>query len=129
MSLSGPEAEEVVIVWLLVIVGKILDLYLRVFFTCLAFCLVKNYILNVIIRIQTLKTDLAAFFHGALFSPVKATLLKAINNNHFVGWPGLTKKLISRHLLDTVATAKGHQNQERQQLQTTKPSNYDNTLK
>ena len=49
LSLSGPEAEEVVIVWLLVIVGKILDLYLRVFFTCLAFCLVKNYatILNI----------------------------------------------------------------------------------
>ena len=62
-------------------------------------------------------------------SPVRSTLTKVIDNGHFLTWPGLTKKLISKHLIDNIPTAKGHQNQERQSLQTTKPSNYDATLK
>ena len=55
--------------------------------------------INVVIRKRELKSDLASFLHGALFSPVTSTLTKAIDNNHFISWPGLTTKLIKKHLL------------------------------
>lgn len=76
----------------------------------------KNFFLNIIVRKKQLKSDLASFYHGALFSPVRPTSLKAIGNGHLDSFPGLTKALIKQHLLPSVATTKGHQHQERQQL-------------
>ena len=86
-------------------------------------------IINVIIRQDKLKSDLANYHHGSMFSPVRSTFLKAIENNHFSTFPGLTTALIRRNLSDSVDTAKGHQNQERQGIQSTKPSKYTDTLK
>ena len=39
----------------------------------------------------------------------------------------MTKALVKRHLSDTVYTSKGHQNQERQSIQSAKPSRYEDT--
>lgn len=52
---------------------------------------------------QTIK-----FLHLCLFSPTKATLLKAVRNNHFVGWPGFTAQHIQRHLRLEEPTILGH---------------------
>ena len=76
--------------------------------------------INIIIRKDKTKLDLIRFLHASAFSPVKDTLIKAIKKNHFKSWPGLTAKLVSKSLPDSVATAKGHMNQERQGLQSTK---------
>ena len=78
--------------------------------------------MNVIIRKATTAKDLALYFHAACFSPTKSTLLKAIKNNHFIGWPGLTSTLIQKHLPLTIPTIKGHLKQERQGLQSTSKS-------
>ena len=78
--------------------------------------------LNVIIRKQQTKEDLAKFLHAACFSPVKSTFIKAINNNHFTTWPGLNSPLIQKHLRPSIATTKGHLKQEKQGLQSTKTS-------
>ena len=64
-----------------------------------------------------------------MFSPVRSTFLTAIENNHFSTFPGLTMALIRCHLSDSVDTSKGHQNQERQGIQSTKPTKYEDTLK
>ena len=56
---------------------------------------------------------------AACFSPSKDTFLKAIQNNHFLGWPGLTTSLIKKHLPITSVTTKGYLKQERQGLQPT----------
>ena len=40
------------------------------------------------------KKELATFYHRCLLCPVKTTLIKAIKNNHFSTWPGLTLSLI-----------------------------------
>ena len=53
------------------------------------------------------KADLTIFLYGALFSPVKSTLIKALHNNHITTWPGLDTTLISRHLDKSMYTAKG----------------------
>ena len=63
-----------------------------------------------------------------MFLPVRSTFIKAIENNHFTTFSSLTKALIKRHLSDSVYTSKGHQNQERQSIQSTKPSLYQDTL-
>lgn len=57
------------------------------------------------------KKDLVKFLH---------TWIKAINNNHFTTWPGLSPELVRKQLLPSVTTAEGHMQQERQGLQSTK---------
>lgn len=79
--------------------------------------------LNVIIRKSTTAKDLAIYMHATCFSPARHTLLKAIKNNHFIGWPGFTESLVLKHLPLTIATAKGHLKQERQGLQSTSKAN------
>ena len=51
---------------------------------------------------------------------MKSTWLKAIKNNQFLTWPGLTTDLVNKHLPMSTATAQGHLHRERQKLQSTK---------
>ena len=86
---------------------------------------------NIILRKHETRGDLADFLHGACLSPVISTFIQAVDNNHFTTWPGLTTKLIRKHLTNKIRTAKGYINQERRHLQSTKPSqdNYDDYIK
>ena len=54
--------------------------------------------LNVILRKQETRGDLADFLHGACFLPVISTFLKAVEKNHFTTWPDLITRLIRKHL-------------------------------
>ena len=86
--------------------------------------------MNVILRKDKTKMDLAAYHHASIFSPVQSTLVNSINNNHFTSWPGLTPTLITKNLPPVLATAKGHLHQEKQNLQSTKiSSTYAEQLK
>jgi hypothetical protein len=76
--------------------------------------------LNIILRTDKKSTDLAAYHHAAMFSPTTDTFVKAIDKNYFLGWPGLTSKLIRKHLPPTVATESGHLRQEKHGLRSTK---------
>ena len=76
--------------------------------------------LNVILRKDKTKEDLVTFFHGAMGSVVPSTWIKAIKNNQFSSWPGLTADLVKKHLPPSIATAEGHLRQEYQNLQSTK---------
>jgi len=69
---------------------------------------------------QATHADLVKYLHAACFSPVKQTWLKAIRNNQFTSWPGLTSKAVARHLQPTMATAKGHLDRVRKNLRSTK---------
>ena len=50
------------------------------------------------------------FMHAVCGYPVKSTWLKAIYNNHYVGWPLLTVANVSKHFPETVETPRGHMN-------------------
>ena len=78
------------------------------------------HILALIIWKNETKHDLATFLTAACFNPVKSTLLHAIKNNHFTTWPGMDEKFIRKYLTPSILSAKGHLNQERQGLQSTK---------
>ena len=75
--------------------------------------------LAVIIRKKQTHQDLVQYLHGACFSPVKSTWIKAIRNNNFTTWPGLTESLVNQHLPLSTATVQGHLHRERQKLQST----------
>ena len=76
--------------------------------------------LNVIIRKNETKYNLARFLHAALGGPVNSTLLKAIKLNFLATFPGLTQKLITRNLPPQENTIRCHIKQESQNLQSTK---------
>ena len=76
--------------------------------------------INIIIKKKQPKATLAQYLHATCFSPVPSTFIKAIQNNNFITWPGLTTKLIQRHLPPSIATEKGHIRQEYSGLQSTK---------
>ena len=61
------------------------------------------------------------YLHGVCWSPPVTTFRKAIKKGHFITWPGLSPHTtLVKHLTTTVASAKGHLDQERKNLQTTK---------
>ena len=64
--------------------------------------------------------DAMTWLHGALFSPVPSTLIKAIKNNQLLTWPMLTVKNVKKHLAPSIATAMGHLDQARKNAGSTK---------
>ena len=78
---------------------------------------------NIIIHKNHQIKDLMQYLHAALFSPSKRTLLRAIANGNFIGWPNFTVQNVKKYLEETTHTAKGHLKQHRQNLQSTKEAN------
>lgn len=71
---------------------------------------------------QATQKELIECLHACCFSPPKSTFLKAIKNQHFTTWPGLTAETVNKHLQEPIATAKGHLNRARKNLRSTKNS-------
>jgi hypothetical protein len=68
------------------------------------------------------KADLITFLHAACFSPATLTFLQAIKAGYFTTcWPGLTPELVSKHLPKSVASIKGHLDQQHKNVRSTKP--------
>jgi hypothetical protein len=77
--------------------------------------------LNAIIRKDLTKAHLVQYLYGCCGSPVVLTWKKAIRNGNFITWPGIDSLSINKHLPPSIASAKGHLDQERKNLQSTKP--------
>ena len=60
------------------------------------------------------------WMHAVCGYPVKSTWLKAVRAGNFLGWPLLTEKNIARYYPDTFETQKGHMNQVRKNVRSTK---------
>ena len=52
--------------------------------------------------------------------------MKAVRNNNFITWPGLTKTLIKNYLPISAATVQGHLHKQRQNLQSTQYTDTSN---
>ena len=85
--------------------------------------------LNVIIRKDKTKHDLAEYLHKCAFSPPLETFRKAIKKEHFVTWPGIDEINFEKIITNLVPTAKGHLDQECANLQSTKAVIQDETQK
>ena len=60
------------------------------------------------------------WMHAVCGYPVKSTWLKAIQAGNFIGWPLLTVRNIQKYFPETVETPKGHINQSRKNVRSTK---------
>jgi len=58
--------------------------------------------------------------HAVCGYPVKTTWSKAAKAGNFVGWPLLTEKNINKYYPETDETPKGHMNQQRKNVRSTK---------
>ena len=81
--------------------------------------------LNIIIIKDKAKRELAKYFHKCAFSPALTTLQKAVRKGHFITWPGIEEIKFEKNIINTLPTAKGHLDQERANLQSTKKSKTD----
>ena len=61
------------------------------------------------------------WMHAVCGFPAKSTWLKAIKAGNFIGWPLLTERNVSKYYPETVETPKGHMNQTRKNVRSTKP--------
>ena len=68
------------------------------------------------------------YLHQFLFCPTKRTLIKAINNNQFTTWPGLTGHVTTKYLQDAPTTEKGHVKRLRQGIRSTKTKIEDSQI-
>jgi hypothetical protein len=62
------------------------------------------------------------YLHAYCFIPVTDTWLKDIQNGHFVTWPSITVENVRKYLSKSDATSKGHMNQIRKNIRSTKPA-------
>jgi hypothetical protein len=58
--------------------------------------------------------------HTVCVYPIKSTWLKAIKAGNYVGWPMLTERNVQKYYPETSETAKGHMNQMRKNVGSTK---------
>ena len=60
------------------------------------------------------------WMHDTCGYPVKSTWLKAIKAGNFLGWPVITERTVSKYYPKTTETPKGHMNQTRKNVRSTK---------
>ena len=89
---------------------------------CTLILTMKNleHTINFIVHKNKSKLELAQYLHACARSPIISTFQKAISNGNFITWPGIENINFNALLKTTIATAKGHLDQERENLQTTK---------
>jgi hypothetical protein len=71
---------------------------------------------------QRTVSKLIQFLHATAGSPPVKTWCKAINNNYFITWSGLTSQAVQKHLPKSEATSMGHLHMLRKSIRPTKPT-------
>ena len=82
--------------------------------------LLKRHKMAIIIKKKQTHHNLVRYLHAACFAPVPSTWKKAISNNNFITWPGLTVNLVNKNLPLSMATLRGHIHREQKNLQSTR---------
>ena len=76
--------------------------------------------INIIVRQDKTKYDLAEFLHKRAFSPALSIFQKAKRMGHFISWPCITDINLEKSITNLLPTAKGHLDQERSKIRLTK---------
>ena len=81
--------------------------------------------INAIVRKDITTQKLAQYLHGCAGSPSLGTFQHAIDRGNFISWPGIETIKFKKYIPNPEATAKGHLQQERKGLQSTRDDNND----
>ena len=82
------------------------------------------YYANSTIGTNTTK-NIIEFFHAAMFSPTNSTLYRALQLNYITGVPGVTAAAFKKYAPFSTATIKGHLDQTRKNIRSTKTDQID----
>jgi hypothetical protein len=74
---------------------------------------------NSVYNLPSIK-QVVKWMHAVCSYPMKSTWLKAIKAGNFTGWPLLNERNVNKYYPDTAKTPKGHMNQKRKNLYSTK---------
>ena len=74
---------------------------------------------SIMIRRKQTCVELAKYLLDTCISPPALTFTRAINNNHFTTWPGLSSQIILKHLPKSICTYKRQLKSELQSLKHT----------
>ena len=74
------------------------------------------------------KSDIVQYLHRVAFSPVVPSCTTAITTVLFTTCPGLTSAHVQKHLPKSIAAAKGHLRQDRQNVRSTRNTSPDTTI-
>ena len=61
------------------------------------------------------------WMHAVCGYPVKSTWIKAVKAGNYTGWPLLTERNVNKYYPETNQTPRGHMNQSRKNVRSTKP--------
>ena len=64
--------------------------------------------------------EVIKWMHAVCGYPVKSTWLKAVKAGNYIGWPLPTKRNVNKYYPETTETPKGHMNQRRKNVRSTK---------
>ena len=76
--------------------------------------------INYVIKEDKTKLEMAQYLHAALFSPCIKTLQQVIYRGNLISWP-IENLNFNKFIKTTVATEKGHLDQEHKYLNSTSP--------
>ena len=74
---------------------------------------------NSVLRLDKKKSELASCLHTAEGCPKRSTFIQVINNGNFITWPGLTSKIISKHIPLSLTTLEVHFRQDQKNIRST----------
>ena len=80
---------------------------------------ILQYAANAAIAKETV-AERIAFLHWCAGSPQLSTFCKAIDAGYFRSWPQLTSQLVRKHLPSSIPMIKGHLDQQRKNIKSTK---------
>ena len=75
---------------------------------------------NYILTLNKSKYELAQYLYGSLFAPAISILEAAIRKGNLISWPGIETINFKKYIGTNIAHEKGHLDQERQNLRSTK---------
>eukprot|EP00957_Ditylum_brightwellii_P143433 10927487-Ditylum_brightwellii.AAC.1 len=78
-----------------------------------------------IIQKDQTKHELSAYLHACAFSPSLCIFQNAICKGNVITWPGIKNINFEKEIKETTAIAKGHMDQEHQNLQSIKKQQID----
>ena len=81
---------------------------------------IQEHTCNYILTLDKSKYEVAQYLYGCLFAPAISTLEKAIQKGNLISWPGINSVNFKKYVGTDVAHEKGHLDQERQNLRSTK---------
>ena len=80
----------------------------------------QHYLCSNNVHTLSTKLDIIQYLHRAAFSPIVSSWTTAITAVFYTTWPVLKSALVRTHLPKSIATAKGHLRQDRQNVRSTR---------